>query len=122
MISHLTKQQIQAYYARSLSPQELISALRHLTTCEACRIEAGASEKTRQTYLALDRVLEESPERDAFHLSTEHLGDYASNQIDEIDAEIVESHIEDCTRCAAEVYQLKIFATESTQPDMGAVK
>src|SRR6185369_7427641 len=101
-LEHLSEKQLTGYRERSLDSQELLAVDRHLASCDLCherltRIPLGAS------------ILFESND-EPFHLDYEqHLEPYVEGTANEIDREIVDSHVAVCSRCAAELKDLLEF-------------
>jgi len=101
-LEHISETQLTRYSERSLDPQELLAVDRHLASCDLCherltRIPRGAS--------SLFEANEEP-----FHLDYEqHLEPYVDGKVNEIDREIVDSHVALCSKCATDLNELLEF-------------
>ena len=109
MSDHLSRTEIDRYYQRSLSDREIISVSRHLETCEACRTKIVGSHMVDAAFTALGASLERAAEQERFHLTPELSLAYLNGDTGEIETELVESHVEDCGSCAAELQDLRGF-------------
>ena len=103
MSEHLSQTQLEGYSGRNLDPDELLVVDRHLASCDECherltRIWPGVSSPSFK------------PAEEAFHLDYEqHLEPYVDGTSDDIDREIVESHVALCSECADELRDLLAF-------------
>lgn len=107
MSEHLSQTQLEGYRGRTLYPDELLAVDRHLATCDACheRLNWILPEAGK---LAMGQSLEAGEE--AFHLDYEqHLEPYVDGKANDIDREIVESHVAFCSNCATELSDLLAF-------------
>ncbi|MEW6126212.1 MAG: zf-HC2 domain-containing protein [Acidobacteriota bacterium] len=108
MLEHLTSEQIEQYRARRLKPEEFLQADRHLFSCAVCRAQLPPGE-LQSAFSKLKRNLQTASDRDS-HLDYQLLEAFVDNRANELDREIVESHIEMCSDCAAELKELQAFA------------
>jgi len=105
MPQHVTAEQIAQYRSKSMPPPDLLAFDRHLAQCAECRSQlAGARDVA--TLLAGLEAAAGAPQ----HLSYDQLAGYLDEKCNEIDREIVESHVELCERCATELADLAAFA------------
>ena len=101
-LEHLSETQLTRYRERSLDAQELLAVDRHLASCDLCherltRFPSGAS------------ILFESEDQ-PFHLDYEqHLEPYVDGTANDIDREIVDSHVAICSKCATDLEELLEF-------------
>ncbi|HKR11440.1 MAG TPA: zf-HC2 domain-containing protein [Pyrinomonadaceae bacterium] len=108
---HLSQIQLVGYEARTLNAEELLAVDRHLASCDACH-DKLADLASGHSY---DLLTDEEP----FHLDyDQHLAPYVDGVADEIDREIIESHIALCSQCAEDIRDLKEFRK---QPSLQAV-
>lgn len=111
---HLSQNQLIGYAARTLNPEELLAVDRHLASCDTCneRLAARLPEVSERPY---DLSIDEEP----FHLDyDQHLVPYVDNVANEIDREIIESHIALCSQCADDIRDLQEFRQQpSLQTD-----
>jgi hypothetical protein len=117
--NHLSKDQIDRYHQRSLSPAEIVSVCSHLESCEDCREETGGEDRRESAFLVLGAGIEGAADRDSYHLSPEQSVAYVTGHIDEIDADIVESHVENCQSCAGELRDLRAFEFQTGEQRAG---
>lgn len=104
---HLSLRQIEQYRERTLAPGEFIKVARHLAVCDACyeRFREFAPLPEQLSPLTLETEADERAE--PFHLNyDEHLAPYVDGTINEIDREIVESHVALCEDCAEQLREL----------------
>lgn len=109
MTEHLSAEQIEAYRKRSMAPASMLAADEHLAQCEPCRAKLDATGQVTAALSELSAGLRQA-RAGPDHLSYELMESYANNATDAADREIVESHIELCRMCAAEVKDLQAFA------------
>ena len=92
------------YGSGALPPRELVRVLGHLRGCPACRgrvrtLQAGG-----------------------WHLDYELLEAYADGRANEVDREIVDTHTEDCLRCAGDLRQMMTLAAQLRLPEPAPVR
>src|SRR5260221_1175240 len=78
---------------------------RHVEQCGECYIELSL-EAHVTSFLSLLASAAVAPE----HLSYDQMTAYVDAKSDDLDREIIESHVELCARCAAELGDLAAFA------------
>jgi hypothetical protein len=99
---HLSQIQLLGYQARSLDAEELLAVDRHLASCDECQGGLANMAPARSH----DLSIKEEP----FHLDyDQHVEPYVDGVADEIDREIVESHMALCSQCAEEIRDLQEF-------------
>jgi hypothetical protein len=114
MSEHLSKIQLARYTGRTLNADELLDVDRHLASCDACyaRLPGGVN-VSAPTFESVE---------EPFHLDyEEHLKPFVDGQLDEIDREIVESHVALCSTCAADLEDLHEFSKQPVHIEAGAV-
>jgi hypothetical protein len=120
MSEHLSQSQLAGYYGRTLYPDELLAVDTHLASCDECyerltRIRPGAEK------LAIGRAFESGEE--PFHLDyDQHLAPYIDGTANDIDREIVDSHVAVCSKCAAELRDLIAFKEQPVVAITGDVR
>jgi hypothetical protein len=112
-LEHLSETQLASYSGRTLDPQELLAVDRHLASCDEChgrlsRILPGAGSF-------------ESGE-EPFHLDYEHLESYVDGKANDIDREIVESHVALCSKCDIDLKDLLEFKQQPVAAVAGDVR
>ncbi len=105
MSRHVTTEQIAQYRAKSMAPGELLALDRHIAQCEECRNQLADTASVSKLFAGLAETTN-TPE----HLSYDQMADHVDRKSTEPDREIVESHAELCSRCAAELADLAEFA------------
>ena len=102
-LEHLSETQLTEYKMRSLDPDELLAVDRHLASCDECH------ERLTSILPAVENLALESDE-EPFHLDYEqHLEPYADGRANDIDREIVDSHVALCSKCATDLKDLLEF-------------
>jgi hypothetical protein len=105
---HLLPEQLEQLKSGKALPEELRAAGDHLAFCSECRKKV-LEEKTLQEMILSIRDEVESEDKDSDHLKYEQTEAYIDETLDEVDQEIVESHLEVCSRCEADATELKSF-------------
>src|SRR5215510_2503041 len=101
MSEHLSQSQLAGYSGRTLYPDELLAVDSHLASCDECyeRLMRMRPETEKR---AIGTAVEFGEE--PFHLDYDrHLEPYVNDTANEIDREIVESHVALCSKCANEL-------------------
>jgi hypothetical protein len=112
MLEHLSKIQLARYAGRTLNGEELLAVDRHLASCDACYAVFASSLPGGLKVSASSFESMEEP----FHLDYEqHLKPYVDGQANEIDREIVASHVALCATCAADLEDLQTFSKQPAQ-------
>src|ERR671919_815400 len=104
MSDHLSREQMNKYSEKKLLPKELLQIDEHLSICENCR-----NKLTVDSDPIAGLFQQEQPE----HLSYDQLEAYLDKQKDR---ELVESHLEVCSRCKSEYDDLCAFSVELATP------
>lgn len=118
MTKHLVPEQIARYRAGALpSVEELLAVEEHLDACDTCRdaLRAGASAATGSLVRKLVAAAEDFACPDERLLQR-----YVENRVDAAEREIVETHVEDCARCARNLEALRWRAARSPCPSSTA--
>jgi hypothetical protein len=109
---HLSEQLLERYRRRVMSPAELLVAGDHLETCATCRHRLTDIAQLQTIITSLRADLDSDAIATRAHLSYEQLAAYADVRAGEIDQETVQSHLEICHECAAELQELQAFRKE----------
>ena len=110
-LEHLSQTQLTRYSGRTLEPHELLAADRHLASCDECH-ERLARIAPGDAQFAIRRALEsgQATGEGVFHLDYEHhLEPYVDGKANDIDRELVESHVAVCSSCATDLEDLLEF-------------
>lgn len=103
MSEHLSQSQLAGYSGRTLDADELLAADSHLASCDACHKRLTGVSKLDLSPSA------PSGER-PFHLDyDQHLEPYVDGNANDIDREIVDSHVAQCSQCAYDLRDLLAF-------------
>jgi hypothetical protein len=109
MSEHLSQSQLAGYSGRTLDTDELLAVDGHLASCDACH--------QRLTSLGVPKHAPNPSFESAegpFHLDYEqNLEPYVDGTANEIDREIVDSHVAQCSQCADELRDLLAFKQQS---------
>jgi len=101
MIEHLPPDKIELFLARSLAPDELLAAARHLSNCEECRLKIDQATLSARIH----RIREEM--RESEHLSYEQLEAYVDDSLTLADRITVSEHLDLCASCLKEARDLE---------------
>ncbi|MEN3334823.1 MAG: hypothetical protein V7641_4188 [Blastocatellia bacterium] len=111
MSEHLSEQQLERYRQRTIPPAELITATDHLAICEACRQQLGGADQLRNAFVALGPALHAAASREPAHLLPEQMSEYVANEMDAVDRDVADSHLEFCEPCNSEIRHLRKLKT-----------
>src|SRR4029434_3562191 len=92
-----------------MSPAELLTVDDHLANCAACRDQLCDAESAQVRFLFLRNSLQADTQT---HIPYEQLAAYVDNLADDVDREIVQSHLELCSACRAGFEDLRTFRAE----------
>ena len=91
---------------------ELLEAFDHLAACPSCRRLVGEAEDIQGRFTSLRDGLRSDALSNSAHLHYEQLAAYVDGASDEVESEIVRSHLEVCARCEIEAQDLQAFKNE----------
>lgn len=107
MSEHLSQSQLAGYSGRTLDTEELLAVDGHLASCDVCH-ERLTGIRPAVAKLAASPSFQSG--EGLFHLDyDQHLEPYVDGTANDIDREIVESHIAQCSQCADELRDLLAF-------------
>jgi anti-sigma factor RsiW len=118
MSEHLLAEQVRRYRQRVMSPTELLMADDHLVTCDSCRQRLSETGQGQKAITFLRADLQAEAQAKPNHLLYEQLADYVDDSLDEVDREIVETHLQDCKQCTVELHDLQAFKTAMNTPPL----
>ncbi len=104
---HLSIDEIERYGGQKMSPAELLLADNHLDGCDACFERLGEQQKISDKLMAASKAFSITDDVEVSHLAYEELAALVDHQLDDIDREIAESHLEYCLRCETELKDLR---------------
>jgi Putative zinc-finger len=107
MSEHLSQSQLAGYSGRTLDADELLAVDGHLASCDVCHKRlTGFLPGVAKHALSSSFESGEGP----FHLDyDQHLEPYVDGKANDIDREIVDSHVAQCSECADELKDLLAF-------------
>jgi hypothetical protein len=108
---HFSAKEIERYKQRAMSPADLLDADDHLAVCQACR-ELVADREDEQTKFLFLKTGFDADANTQTHISYDQLAAYVDHVADEVDCEIIKSHLELCSSCTEEVEDLSAFRAE----------
>jgi predicted anti-sigma-YlaC factor YlaD len=110
MSEHLSDEQLESYARRAAPPTQMLALDEHLSACEGCRKKINDASSLQSAFRNLRTNLQTAARAAPEHLTFEFLEAYVKNRVDELNREIVESHVELCSHCAKELSDLQAFA------------
>src|SRR5215203_4442788 len=117
MSEHLSANNAELYYQHQLPASELIEADAHISSCATCQQYLRALENTEGAVEQLRTGLELEAAQEEEHPAHAQFTAYAENQLDDVDREIMDSHLEICSQCGEVMQDLKMFmATAAPEP------
>lgn len=109
---HLTGEAIELYRARRSSAAEALAAQTHVAACADCRALLAAAVEADAALLNLRQEMARDEDLGAdSHLPYEQLTLYVDGKLDEVEREIADSHLSFCEDCAADLADLRQYAT-----------
>ncbi len=93
-----------------MPPVELLAADDHLGLCDACSSRMAATQGLDHKLLAASKAFETATDYEVTHLTYEQMAAMADNRLDDIDREVIGSHLEVCRRCQADLDDLREVA------------
>jgi hypothetical protein len=105
--THLSDEEIARYCGQRMLGGELLAADNHLAHCDTCYARMGEGEEGRNRLVAASRAFDEAVSCEVTHIGYEQMAGLVDGRLDEVDREIIESHIEMCPQCEAELDDLR---------------
>jgi hypothetical protein len=115
---HPTEQLLDGYRKRILSPDVFLSVHRHVESCSGCHKKCLPFAGSEQDYVKLYSALLE-PEAPPHHLRYDEIEAYVNSQLDDVDVETIETHLEVCAECKKDLDALREIK-ESLARDVGS--
>lgn len=110
MSGHLTPQSVELYQQQRLPAKELLEADAHLSRCASCRDQLKERARMSRAILAFRSGLELEAVEGREHPSYEQFTSYVEGRLDEVDVEIMDSHLFVCEECSQVMKELRAFA------------
>src|SRR4030095_15279405 len=104
--THLSNDDMARYCGRAMSAVELLAADDHLALCDTCHERMGATRLLDGKLFAASEAFNDAISAEVTHLTFEQMAAMADNRLDEIDREVIESHLNLCSRCENELDDL----------------
>ena len=114
MSEHLSEQILDSYRKRTISAADLISADDHLAGCEICPRRVLGSSSEDAGWVSLPAELSPTADVEIDHLSYEQLAAYADHNLDDVEREIADVHLEVCAECTGDLNDLEAFRDAMT--------
>jgi len=112
---HLSPEEMTAYQRRRLAPGDLLRVDDHLARCETCRGRLGGAERLGRAVGAIRADLESAVEPFE-HPALEPIAAYVDGDLEEVERELIESHLAVCSSCAEDVAGLRAMRDPETGP------
>jgi anti-sigma factor RsiW len=112
---HLSPEEMTAYQRRRLAPGDLLRVDDHLARCETCRGRLGGAERLGRAVGAIRADLESAVEPFE-HPALEPIAAYVDGDLEEVERELIESHLAVCSSCAEDVAGLRAMRDPVTGP------
>lgn len=103
MTEHLSTEIVERFHHHALAPGDRTAIYDHVLKCNACRERIVDSSSEPLALQALSDHLVTSNYDEPFHLDSELVEAYVEDNLDEIDRERTEMHLQRCIDCSAEV-------------------
>ncbi|MEP7337585.1 MAG: zf-HC2 domain-containing protein [Acidobacteriota bacterium] len=122
---HLAESLIERYRRRQLDPAEMLALDEHLTACAACRGQMRVALSLADVPARLQNGLV-IVEDEGDHLAGGQLRAYLQQQLDAVDRELAESHLDFCQNCQSRLGELRramqpentpVAVSDPKQPD-----
>jgi hypothetical protein len=114
--THLSDEEIARYRGRMMPPVALLAADDHLALCDICYGRVSEAQRPDDKLFAASKAFDAAAAGHVTHLTYEQMAALVDNQVDDIDREIVQSHLELCRRCEVELKDLRELSSELARP------
>jgi hypothetical protein len=114
---HLSIEQMSQYHGRTLVPRELLAVDNHMASCRDCyKLFTRSFSIVPEKSEALKNELQTQISEESFHLNfDEQMAPYVDGKVEEIEREIIESHLALCAQCAEDLHDLQEFKYQLSQ-------
>jgi hypothetical protein len=107
--AHLSDKSINDYLLRTMTPAELITTDDHLATCDLCYRRLSQSRDSEGMLITVDSHVLSLATSESGHLTYEQLASFVDAELDEVDREICDVHLQVCKQCSDELHDLSSF-------------
>src|SRR6185436_10699227 len=114
MSNHLTERQVADYCDRRVLADELLAIDDHTSGCGQCALLIRDSHRIRESLASWRADFETAETASLGHISFEEQSAYVDKTADSTAREIVESHLQSCSRCSGEIADLGRFSLQFT--------
>ncbi|MBI2833356.1 MAG: zf-HC2 domain-containing protein [Acidobacteria bacterium] len=104
---HVTSEQAARYHDRKLEPAELVALDDHLVACPACREQLVSAADFDRAVSELRADLSTTLQVPLTHPAYEELEAYLDRRLDQVDRDLMESHVAACSSCGEELRDLR---------------
>lgn len=109
MSEHFSTTQVENYLQKRMTPAELLAADDHLFACTDCRERLLLTKKPERVVAQVRASLKDEARAQPAHLSYEQLAAYVDDAANDLEREIVDSHLTVCHACKEEMRDLFAF-------------
>jgi anti-sigma factor RsiW len=109
---HLSEPAIKRYREGQSSPAETLSLDDHLANCQACAARILSNDSAAAAAQVLTALQLDRPDDEDVHLAHQSMADYVDEVLDDVDREVLESHLELCPTCRIEVRDLRAIKAQ----------
>ena len=114
--NHLSEDDIARYRSRRMPPADLLAADAHLSLCDACHNRLIDWSRLNEKASAATRAFDEASRGEVTHLTYDELAGLVDDDLNAIDREIAESHLDFCSLCQTELSELRDFGSTTASP------
>lgn len=112
MAEHLSNETIDLYQQRRLSAQSRFQADMHLSGCPPCRRKIGEADRLHSLHASVQAELGFVAHAVSEHLGNDQIVSYLENTIDEVEREIITSHLVWCRSCGTDVNEMQTIVSQ----------
>jgi hypothetical protein len=117
--THLSADGLVLYRDRRLPPAELLAADDHLAICESCHQRLVQVPGLNEKVTAAAKSFDDALTVEVTHLTYEQLEALVDQQVDDIDRETLQSHLDLCPACETELNDLREVSLGRTKAARG---
>jgi hypothetical protein len=112
---HLEPDEIAGYERRTLAPAHLLDVDDHLARCGRCRQMVADEARLSQAAAAIRRDLSTTGTVESVeHPTHEQFASYVDGDLESVEGELLEAHLEGCAFCAEDVADLRALRSSSS--------
>lgn len=116
MSEHLDTHGLERFIARTLPPDELLRAARHIGVCQSCRERIAHAERAGERIENLRVELSREAKFVEQHIDYEQLEAYVDDTLDAVGREIARNHLAVCPSCEREAQALATLKEDLAHP------